>query len=159
MSTIVLQGRTRSGLQLNTISAPSRVFMGESFAVDVSVDSPSDTSADIFLSAEEKEIGKLKTNLSIGENVVKIYARLDVEGAVLLKGRISSERFGELTFQHAVSLMEPKILFVSGDTEEQDVHLLDSFRGSGFKVERSMGIFPVDLNNFQAIVANNIDLD
>ena len=158
VSTIMLQGRASSGIRLSMVSAPTQIFRSERFAVDVVVESPSTTLVDVFLSAEGKKIGNTRTRLVRGKNILRLNARLDTEGTVLLKGQIVSNELGELGFEHPISLSQPKVLFVSGDTVDRDAHLLGILRAAGFEIQRSQELFPEDLSDFQVIVANNIHL-
>ena len=159
VSTIPLDGRQRPALRLKALSAPTRAFRGERFSIDAVIESPAAAAVDVSLLAEGKSIGQSSAHLDAGENFLRLNARLDIAGSALVSGSIKSAELGELVFEHTVSLAQPRVLLVSGDTEERDTHLLGVFRAAGFEVERTQDFFPAELSAFQVIVANNIHLE
>tara|TARA_Y100000588_G_scaffold378544_1_gene459205 strand:+ start:3773 stop:6235 length:2463 start_codon:yes stop_codon:yes gene_type:complete len=159
VSTISLAGKDFSGLKLKSVTAPRQVFRSERFSVDVVVESPSLELVDVSLSVEGKTIGKNKIRLIPGENFLRLNAQLDVAGAALIRGQINSENLEDINFEHTVRLSQPRILFVSSDEMERDVHLISVLQAAGFEMERSQNVFPSDLDSFQIVVANNTHLE
>ena len=159
VSTIPLAGRRRPELRLKALSAPTRAFRGERFSIDAVIESPAVTAVDVSLEAEGKSIGQSSARLEAGENFLRLNARLDIAGSALVSGAIKSAEWGELVFEHTVSLAQPRVLLVSGDTVERDAHLLGVLRAAGFEIERTQDAFPPDLSDFQVIVVNNIHLE
>ena len=159
VSTIPLEGRRRPALRLKALSAPTQAFRGERFSIDAVIESPAAAAVDVSLRAEGKSIGQSSARLEAGENFLRLNARLDIAGSALVSGAIKSAEMGELVFEHTVSLAQPRVLLVSGDTEERDVHLLGVLRAAGFEIERSREAFPPDLSDFHVIVVNNIHLE
>ena len=159
VSTIALEGRRRPELRLKALSAPTQVFRGERFSIDVVIESAAAASVDVSLKAEGKSIGRSRADLDAGENLLRLSARLDIAGAALVSGVAAAPELGEVRFEHTISLAQPKVLLVSGDPEERDFHLLGVLRAAGFEVERAQDFFPAELGGFQVIVANNIHLE
>ena len=160
VSTIPLAGRRRPELRLKVLSAPAQAFRGERFSIDAVVESPAAaTAVEVSLKGEGKSIGQSSTQLDAGENFLRLNARLDIAGSALVSGVISSAESGELRFEHTVSLAQPRVLLVSGDTEERDAQLLGVLRAAGFEIERTQDFFPAELGDFQVIVANNTHLE
>ena len=159
VSTIPLEGRRRPELRLKALSAPARAFRGERFSIAANIESPAATAVEVFLKAEGKSIGQSSARLDAGENFLRLNARLDLAGSALVSGVITSAELGELSFEHTVSLAQPRVLLVSGDTEDRDAHVRGVLRAAGFEVERTQDFFPADLSDFQVIVANNTHLE
>ncbi len=159
VSTIPLEGRRRPELRLKVLSAPTQAFRGERFSIDTVIESPAATAVEVSLKAEGKSIGQSSARLDAGENFLRLNARLDLAGSALVSGVITSAELGDLRFEHTVSLAQPRVLLVSGDTEERDSHLLGVLGAAGFEIERTQDFFPADLSDFQVVVANNTHLE
>jgi Ca-activated chloride channel family protein len=159
ISTIALEGRSFPGLRLKSVTAPTQVFRSERFSVDVVVESPSMEIVDVLLSTEGKEIGKNRIRLVPGENFLRFNVQLDIVGAALVRGRIQSENLGDVNFYHTLLLSQPRVLLVSSDEMERDIHLVSVLQAAGFEIERSQSVFPPALDNFHVIIANNTHLE
>ena len=66
IDTIPLEGRPKPGLVLQSVSFPGQVFSGERFPVEVTLESPRATPAEVEMTAEGKTIGASRVRLRRG---------------------------------------------------------------------------------------------
>ena len=122
IDTFALAGRAKPALRLESVSLPSIAFTGEQFPIDVVVSSPSAGPAQVELSAEGKPLGQTQVNLDRGENPLRLHASLNTPGALDIAVAIRAGALGEVHFDQAVVLRQPKVLYISQDPAEQDSH-------------------------------------
>ena len=116
----------------NRHSLPPIAFTGEKFPIDLLVSSPKACSGSVELTAEGKRIGVSNVSLRTGTNVVRVFASLNVSGAVDVSGVLKSEGLGEARFEHAITLRKPRVLFLSQDPAGTEEHLLRALQSAHF---------------------------
>ena len=159
IDTIPLEGRAEPKLRFLSVEAPKRAFVGENVPIELSILSPRDAATNIQLTAEGKTIGRSDVTLQAGENLVHMHARIDVEGAMLLTGRVFSAELGELRFDRAIACERPRALLLSADPLESDRHLLQVLDAAGFAVNRRRRSLPEALGSYHLVIANNQDIE
>ncbi len=112
IDTFALAGRARPALRLESASLPPFAFTGEQFPIDLVVSSPSAGPAQVELSAEGKPLGQSQVNLVRGENPLRLHASLDIPGALDVAVAIKAGALGEVRFDQAVVLRQPKVLYI-----------------------------------------------
>src|SRR5580704_8568682 len=108
IDTFALAGRSKSGLHLDSISLPSNAFTGEQFPIDMVVSTPHPGPAEIELAAEGRQLVKTQVQLQGGANPVRMHASLNTPGSLDLSIAIRSSAAGEIRFEQAVTLRQPK---------------------------------------------------
>lgn len=159
VDTFTLDGRPKPLLRLESVAAPSTVFTGERFPIDLVVSTPRATKASVELSAEGKSLGQQELELAAGQSRVRLHASLGISGAVELQGRLASADLGEVRFTQAVTLRRPRLLYLSQDPPGSEVHLLNVLKASQFEVEQSGAVPLKPVDSYQAVVLNNWDLE
>ncbi len=94
VDTIPLAGRRNTGLRLQSLSMPREAYAGEQIPIDLTIDSPQDTHANIEISAEGKDLGSNPIELAPGTNLIRVHARVNSSGATSISGRVAAGRFG-----------------------------------------------------------------
>ncbi|HEY2845701.1 MAG TPA: VWA domain-containing protein, partial [Bryobacteraceae bacterium] len=159
IDTFALAGRPKPALRLESVSLPSFAFTGEQFPIDVVVSSPTAGPAQVELSAEGKPLGKTQVNLERGENPLRLHASLNTPGALDISVAIQAAGLGDVRFDQAVVLRQPKVLYVSPDPAAQDGNLTAALTSAQFDVFRSGDPGEVHLTDFQLVILNNWDLE
>jgi Mg-chelatase subunit ChlD len=159
IDTYALAGRPRPELRLESVSMPSLVFSGERFPIDLHVASPREAEATISVAAEGKELGETRVSLRSGMNTVRITASVAVSGAVELSGAVRAPGMGEVSFAQALTLRKPRVLFVSQDPPGSEQDLLAVLAASQFEVKSAADLDGENLDDYQALVLNNWDLE
>ena len=139
IDTFALNGRPEPALHLESISLPSIAFTGEQFPIDLVVSSPKAGPAEVELSAEGRTLGKTQVQLAAGDNPVRLHASLNTPGALDLS--IAVRASGEVRFDQAVMLRQPKVLYVTGDNAANNSHLTSTLAAAEFDVQRANAIF------------------
>ena len=137
---------------------PAAVFTGEHFPVDLTILSPSATSATVELSAEGKAIGTHKISLVAGENRIRMRTSLNASGAVDLSGKVEAAGLGESRFENAISVHRPKVQWISEDPPGTEGHILEVLAANRFDVVESKTL-PANLDDTQLVVFNNINME
>lgn len=159
VDTFRLAGRPKPLLRLESVAAPAAAFTGERFPIDLIVSSPRASKATVEISAEGKSLGAQQLEVLAGESRVRLHASLGVAGAVELQGRLAAADLGEVRFSQAVTLRRPRLLYLSQDPPGSESHLLNVLRASQFDVQQS-GAAPLKtIDQYQAVVLNNWDLE
>ena len=159
IDTVGLEGRRETALRVTSLAAPTRAFAGEWFTMEASVDSPRSGEALVELTVEGKSIGRSTVDLEAGENDIQLRGRVQTEGAVLVRAKLTAGELGEATFEQAILFVRPRALFVSGDAADRDRHLMELFRAAGFEVERTNQDPDSDLTPYDVVIANNQNPD
>jgi Ca-activated chloride channel family protein len=159
IDTFALAGHAKPALRLESVSLPSIAFTGEQFPIDVVVSSPSAGPAQVELSAEGKPLGQTQVNLVRGENPLRLHASLNTPGALDIAVAIRAGALGEVRFDQAVALRQPKVLYVSDDSAAQDSHFPAALASAQFDVNRASDLGEVHLNDYQLVIFNNWDLE
>ena len=159
VDTYALNGRPKPLLRLESVSAPSTVFTGERFPIDLVVSTPRASKARVELGAEGKALGSQDLDLAAGESRVRLHASLGISGAVEVQGKLSAENLGEVRFTQAVTLRRPRLLYLSQDPAGSETHLLNVLKSSQFDVEPSGAVPLKPVDQYQAVVLNNWDLE
>jgi Ca-activated chloride channel family protein len=159
VDTYSLAGRAKPNLRLESLSLPSQVFSGERFPIDIALDSPRRSTADVEITAEGKSLGTSRVEIEPGLNHFRVHASVSAVGAVDLAGKISAADLGEARFEQAVTLRRPQVLLITQDPPGTEKHLLNTIEANQFEVRRSSNGPTEDLSQFQLIVFNNWDLE
>lgn len=159
IDTFALQGRPKPALRLEAVTIPSTAFTGEQFPIDMLVSAPATTPAEIELDAESHTLGKTQVTLNTGENPLRLHTSLNTPGALELSVVIRPTNSPEIRFDHTVTLRKPKVLFYSGDVQQDDAHILSVLTGAQFDVKTASGLVDIPLTDFQLVVFNNWDLE
>lgn len=159
IDTFALAGRAMPALRLESVSLPSLAFTGEQFPIDVVVSSPSAGPAQVELSAEGKPLGQSQVNLARGENSLRLHASMNTPGALDIAVAIRAGALGEVRFDQAVVLRQPKVLYVSQDPAAEDSHFPATLAAAQFDVQRSSDLGTAHLNDYQLVIFNNWDLE
>src|SRR6185436_18195234 len=159
VDTYSLAGRSKPNLRLESLSLPSQVFSGERFPIDISLDSPRRSTAQVEITAEGKSLGTSRVEIEPGLNHFRVHASVSTVGAVDLAGKISASDLGDARFEQAVTLRRPQVLLITQDPPGTEKHLLTTLEANQFEVRRSTNGPLDDLTPFQLIVFNNWDLE
>ncbi len=162
IDTYPLAGRPRPRLNLDAVSLPGNAFSGERFPVDLTVTSPEPTTAEIDIRADGRPLGTTKVGLKAGANALRLHVSVESSGALTLSGAVRAPSLGdagEATFEHAVTLRRPKVLFISQDPEGAETHLLQTLGASQFDVTPMPNLPTGSLDSWQVIVLDNINLN
>jgi len=159
IDTFALAGHAKPALRLESVSLPSIAFTGEQFPIDVVVSSPSAGPAQVELSAEGKPLGQTQVNLVRGENPLRLHASLNTPGALDIAVAIRAGSLGEVRFDQAVALRQPKVLYITQDTAAQDSHFPATLASAQFEVNRAGDLGEVHLGDYQLVIFNNWDLE
>jgi Ca-activated chloride channel homolog len=155
VDTVSLAGYPKPGLRIESITIPGQVFSGERFPVDVALDAPRATAADVELTAENKPIGNSRVELAAGLNHLHLQASVNTEGAIAFAGKIAAPGLGEARFEDAVTLRSPRVLVISHDPASSEAHLARVLEANQFAVDRSPNGVPEKIENYQLIIINN----
>jgi uncharacterized membrane protein len=155
IDTVALAGRPKPGLRLESVAIPGQVFSGERFPVEVVLESPGTAEATVDLSAEGKPIGSSHVQLAEGSNRLRLQASVNSVGAIALAGKISAGSLGEARFEDAVTLRRPRVLLVSHDPPDSEMHLQRVLEANQFEIDRAPDGVPNKLDPYQLIVFNN----
>ena len=159
IDTFALAGRAKPALRLESVSVPSMAFTGEQFPIDLVVSSPSAGPAQVELSAEGKPLGQTPVELNPGENPLRLHASLNTPGALDIAVAIRAGALGEVRFDQAVTLRQPKVLYISQDPAAEDSHFPATLASAQFEVDRAGDLGAVHLNDYQLAIFNNWDLE
>ena len=159
IDTFALAGRPKPALRLESISLPTLAFTGEQFPIDVLVSAPSAGPAQVELSAEGRPLGQTQVNLEAGSNALRLHASVNTPGALDLSIAIRSSTAGELHFDQAMVLRQPKVLYISSDPAAQDTHFSEALTAAKFDVNRATDFSSVHLADYQLVIFSNWDLE
>ncbi len=157
-----LTGRPRPRLSLDSVSLPGIAFSGERFPVDLTITSPEPATAEIDIRADAKPLGAQKVVLKAGANALRLHVSVESSGALALSGTVRAPSLGdagEATFEQAVNLRRPKVLFISQDPAAAETHLLQSLGASQFDVTQLPDLPAGPLDSWQVIVLDNLNLN
>ena len=159
IDTFAMKGRPQPALRLESVSLPSLAFTGEQFPIDVVVNAPKSLPAEVELSAEGRTLGKTQVQLATGDNPIRLHASLNTPGALDLSVAIRAGDSGEVHFDEAVMLRQPKVLYVSGDSAEINAHLASTLAAAQFEVQRASDFGAANLADYQLVILDNWDLE
>lgn len=159
IDTFSLAGSPRPDLRIEGISLPSLVFSGERFPIDVSVSSPRRAAARIEVSAEGKTLGLSDVNLEPGMNHLRVRASVTAAGVVDLAGQIGGPGLGQARFDQAVTIRQPRVVFISKDPAGTETHLIKTLEAGQFQVQVSPSGLPDKLDDYQLVIFNNWDTE
>jgi Ca-activated chloride channel homolog len=159
IDTFALKGRPEPALRLESISLPSMAATGEQFPIDVVVSTPKAGPADVELTAEGRTLGKTQVTLAAGENPIRLHASLNTPGALDLSVAIRAAGSGEVRFDQAVMLRQPKVLYVTADSGSVNSHLQTTLAAAQFDVNRVENFTANNLADYQLVIFDNWDLE
>jgi len=155
---IPLSGRPLPSLVLEAVVRPAQVFSGESFPVDITLNSPRAAEATVEMTADGKPLGTSRVTLNAGANQFRAHASVTATGAIDLAGRITAPGLGEARFESALTLRRPHVLFVSNDPASAEAHLVRTLAADQFEVDRAPGGPAENLDAYQLVIFNNWDM-
>ncbi len=158
VDTVPLGGRSASELRLQAVSLPREAYSAEQIPIDLTVISPTNASATVDLYADGKLLGHQNVTLQAGMNPVRVDARVKSTGAVSLSGVIQSQQAGEARFAQALELRRARVLYLSQDPPKADANLVSALGEAHADVSRNTADLDGDLNAFQLVILNNLDL-
>ncbi|HLX43774.1 MAG TPA: VWA domain-containing protein [Bryobacteraceae bacterium] len=159
IDTFAMKGRPEPALRLESISLPSVAATGEQFPIDVVVSTPKAGSASVELTAEGHSLGTTQVTLATGENPIRLHASLNTPGALDLSLAIREQGSGEVHFDQAVMLRQPKVLYVTADTGSVNSHLQTTLAAAQFDVNRASEFTAGNLADYQLVIFDNWDLE
>jgi len=159
IDTYAMKGRPEPALHLESISLPSLAFTGEQFPIDVVVNTPRAGAAEVELTAEGRTLGKTQVQLASGDNSIRLHASLNTPGALDLSVSIKAQGAGDVHFDQAVMLRQPKVLYVTGDSAEVNAHLASTLAAAQFEVQRTADFTATNLAEYQLVIFDNWDLE
>lgn len=160
IDTYALAGRSKPALHLDSASLPAVAYTGEQFPIDLVVSAPKPGDVEIELTAEGHTVAQTSAHLIAGQNPVRLHTALNTPGALDLGVNIRSAGSGDVHLEQAVTLRQPRALYISGDAPEQDTHLPNLLRAAQFDVVRAGGMSSnLRLADYQLVIFNNWDLD
>ncbi len=157
IDTFALKGRPEPALRLESISLPTIAFTGEQFPIDVVVSTPKAEPAEVELSAEGRTLGKTQVSLVAGDNPIRLHASLNTPGALDLA--IAVRASGEVRFDQAVMLRQPKVLYVTADSPGVNSHLTAALAAAQFDIQRATDFSAPNLSDYQLVIFDNWDLE
>lgn len=159
IDTYALKGRPQPVLRLESVSLPAIAFTGERFPIDLVVSTPRAGLAEVELTAEGRTLGKTQVQLGAGETPLRMHASLNTPGALDLSIAIRAQSAGEVHIDQAVTLRQPKVLYITGDEPGANSHLTTTLAAAQFDVQHAADIPAAGLGDFQLVVLDNWDLE
>jgi Ca-activated chloride channel homolog len=158
VDTIPIGGSAVSGLRIRAVSLPRRAFSDEQIPIDLTIDATKASTASIDIVAEDKKLGQQAVRLERGQNNVRVTVRVKSTGIVSIGGTIRSPGFADAHFEQAIKLARAHVLYISDDPAGTDANLLAAFNQANIEITRDITDIDRDLDRFQLVVLNNIDL-
>jgi Ca-activated chloride channel homolog len=159
IDTYLMKGRPRPALRLESVSLPAIAFTGERFPIDLVVSAPQAGPAEVELSAEGRTLGKTQVQLQAGETPLLMHTSLNTPGALDLSIAIRAASAGEVHVDQAVTLRQPKVLYITGDEAGANSHLTQTLTAAQFDIQRAPDIPATGLADYQLVVLDNWDLE
>ena len=159
VDTIPLDGRDKSGLRLVSMSMPREAYAGEQIPLDLTIDGPRDTHAEIEIKADQKDLGSQSVELQAGLNLVRVHTRVKAVGVTAISGKVTAAGLGELPFENALQLRRAKVLYISQDPAQYDANLIQALSQAEFEVTRDSSMIDKDLSEVELVILNNVDLN
>ena len=159
IDTFLLRGRQKPQLNIEAVKMPPQAFAGEKFPVEIRLSSPRETTAKLELKAEGKTIGSGELKLKAGLNEVVITSAVTTSGVIHLSGGLSASDLGEASFDQAVYIQKPRMLYVTQDPAGTDSNFMRAVDAYQFEVTKQSEL-PLDmLQKYEVLVLNNQDLE
>jgi Mg-chelatase subunit ChlD len=156
---VPLAGRPKPDLELESVSLPGIAFSGERFPVEMVVKAPRAASANVELQAEGKPLGSSAVQLEAGVNRLRVQANIAAAGSVNLSVLLRAHDLGEVRFDQAVNLRQPKVLYISQDPAGTEQNLMQALGAARFDVLPTSDPLQHPLADFQLVIFNNWDLE
>jgi uncharacterized membrane protein len=159
IDTYAVPGRPQPLLRVESVSMPAVVFSGEKFPIDLVISSPQKASASVELFAEGRKLGTRDVALENGSNQVRLHTSINATGAVEVAGTVRSAQGGEVRFDQALTLRQPRVLYLSNDPQGTEKHLLDALLAAQFQIVRADDFQKEKFEEYQLVIFNNWDLE
>ncbi len=158
IDTYALKGRPKPLLNIDAVKMPPQAFAGEKFPVEITLRAPREIMARLELKAEGKTIGAGELKLKPGANDITITSAVTTSGVIHLSGTVSAGDLGEASFDQAMYIKKPRMLYVSQDPAGTDVNFMRAVDSYQFEVTK-LSELPLDaMQKYEVIVLNNQDL-
>lgn len=158
VDTIPLNAATPDDVAVIDVSMARDAFAGEQIPLDLTVVSPRDTDATVYLRADGHTLGGETLRLHRGSNHVRVHARVNTTGAVTISGSLVTRDAGDARFTQVVQLRRATILYLSQDPPDTSTNLLAAFRSAGFSIDTNAKLLDGTLSDVSLVVLNNLDL-
>jgi Mg-chelatase subunit ChlD len=159
VDTVLLPGRPEPRFRIESAGFPAAAFTGERFPIDLTVNAPEPSSAQLDLTADGRLIGSSTVQLQAGENHIRAFASLNEAGSFEMTGSLRAGALGEARFAQAISFRAPRLLFLSQDSPGMEEHLLATLHAAHFDVDTRTPLNAATLDDYQIVVFNNWDLE
>lgn len=138
---------------------PAEAYSGEQIPIRLAIYSSEKTSAHVALKANGKSIGASDVGLQPGLNRIAVHARVENQGPTFIAGTVTAPNRKPVPFQRAIGLRAAKVLYISEDPAGSGNNLLAAFKKANFEVSADSPSTSKDVNDFQLLVLNNVDLN
>ncbi len=159
IDTILLPGPSGAGFAARSGESPDGRLQRRAVPVDLTVSSPDAVSGEVEIRAEGRLLGSNPVTLEKGSNQIRVHTSVAAAGAVTLSGVIRAGKLGEISFDRALILRRPRLLYISQDPEGSESHLMQTLGAGQFDVDRSADPMHGVLTDYQLAVLNNLDLE
>lgn len=158
IDTYLLPGRVRPRLSIPAVRMPPQAFAGEKFPIEIRVNTPNATQAKLLIEGEGRTIGAGEVALKAGVNELTVTSAVTSSGVIHLSGKVSAPGFGEATFDQAILIQRPRMLYVSQDPAGTEANLLRAIEQYQFEVTRASEVPLTGMKGYELVVLNNQDL-
>ena len=93
---------------------PRESYSGDQVPIDLTIQSPEDSSAIVSVSAEGKQLGQNPVTLNKGTNQVRVHTRVNAAGTTSIEGKVKLQNGSEVQFEQAIDLKRAQVLSFVG---------------------------------------------
>src|SRR5690242_5928632 len=158
VDTLALSGRPENGLRILSTSMPRVAYASEEIPVELTIQSPRATRANIAISAEGKSLGENPVNLNQGLNQVHVRGRINSSGVTTVSGRLTLDDGSAADFDQAINLKRAHVVYVSQDPPGSDANLQAALAQAQFDVTTDSRALGRPLRDTQLVILNNLNL-
>jgi Ca-activated chloride channel homolog len=158
VSTWPVGGTARMPVQLASISMPSEVFSGEHFTLSLRLNSAKALPARVSIVSQGQEIGAASVNLHAGANDVDVNGQMANAGVNVLETHITGEGAEQILFTQAISVRQPRILYIFGGSGPSQP-LLDSLQRAQIDVDRQTDFPSSGKQDWDAVILDDYPLN
>jgi Ca-activated chloride channel family protein len=153
--TVPSGGAAPLAVKVESIAFPQDVFSGEHFTVSLQLYSAGPLSAHLWITSRGREIGSTMANLRPGANALDLEARMTESGVDLMEVHISNAGAEQVLFSQAVTVRQPRVLYIAGG-HEPSTPLLQTLKRAQVDIETASA-FPVNhaAGDWDAVLLDN----
>ncbi len=134
VDTFALEGRPAPKLRLDSVRLPGLAFTGERIPVELAVTSPEAADATLEVQAESRTLGSTPVRLNEGSNQLRVTASIATPGAINLALMLRSQKLGDVSFEQALSIRRPRVLYLTQDAAGMEGHFISTLESAQFEV-------------------------